>query len=105
MVQEMAERIVKLEKRTSGKLWARCSADGPQSLDELRVLLGRNGMWAAAWLLEKVRDELEDANADADEADELKEKLDDAEGKLTYIHKLTTSEKENDNEPTTSRTD
>lgn len=99
MVQEMAERIVRLERRTTGKLWARCSTEGPQSIDELRVLLGRNGMWAAAWLIEREADVYEDANADADaaeeEIDELKEKLEDAEAtvaalesKLQFIARL-----------------
>lgn len=104
MVREMAEKIVRLEKRMTGKLWARSSTAGPQSIEELRVLLGRNGMWAAAWLLEGIPDLIEDAvdertEEEANNLAEAEEEIKALEKKLSYIHQLTTGEESKDEQP------
>lgn len=70
MVRELAEALI----GRGGKLYSKCSVTGPRDLEELRTLLERAGMPAAAWLIERfemdyaeISDELDEADNDAGE--------------------------------------
>lgn len=76
VVRELAEALI----GRGGKLYSKCSITGPRDLEELRTLLERAGMPAAAWLIESLQRDLWDTDEDLEEAETELEQVAEKEG-------------------------
>lgn len=74
MVKELAAKVNAL---STGKLFARTSVDGPQSLDELAALLEEKGMLAASWLVSDRARRYKEMKKRCEELEDVESKLHD----------------------------